>query len=87
MDTRQIFEEWYAGELPKALERNADGGYKYMPANTAWHVWQAAIAHEREECAISCDVKGATMLDQNRMVSAYVMAGECALAIRQRSNA
>ena len=48
---RAQFEKWYAGDMPKGLERTADGQYKYMPAQVAWGVWQAATAAEREACA------------------------------------
>lgn len=43
---RTQFEKWYAGDMPKGLERTADGEYKYMPAQVAWGVWQAATAAE-----------------------------------------
>ena len=48
---RACFEQWYAGDMQKGLERTADGEYKYMPAQVAWGVWQAATAVEREACA------------------------------------
>jgi len=48
---RAQFEKWYAGDMPKSLERAADGTYKYMNAQIAWGVWKAATAVEREACA------------------------------------
>lgn len=47
--TRQLFEHWFfEGAISKAAERNADGEYKYMPANQAWKAWQAAV--KTKEC-------------------------------------
>lgn len=48
---RFAFEKWYAGDMPKSLERAADGTYKYMNAQIALGVWKAATAAEREACA------------------------------------
>jgi len=54
---------------------------------SAWKAWQAATLAEREACAELCEARGDAIMEQNRMVSAYVMAGECAAAIHARSNA
>ncbi len=44
----------------------------------------AGATAEREACAKVCDEKADQIIDTNRMVSAYVFAGECAAAIRAR---
>ncbi len=72
---RKRFEQWYAGDSPRGLERNADGEYKYMPANVAWRTWQAATAVEREACAEGAESAAS---DANKY--------DIANAIRDRSN-
>ena len=52
---RAKFEAWFSGDFPRSVERNVDGEYKYMPANSAWQTYQAGhaagVAAERERCA------------------------------------
>ena len=46
---RADFERWYfGGAASHSADRNADGGYKYMPAAQAWNAWQAGAKNERE---------------------------------------
>lgn len=56
---RAKFEAWFSGDFPRSVERNVDGEYKYMPANSAWQTYQAGhadgVADERERCAQLCD--------------------------------
>ncbi len=76
------------------LAREAGGGLSCIaePLEHPWKFSQAEIerfsalvaAAEREMCAKVCDEKADQIIDTNRMVSAYVFAGECAAAIRAR---
>ena len=53
---RAQFERWYAGDMPKSLERSEDGTYKYMNAQIAWGVWKAATSAERERITTKLSV-------------------------------
>lgn len=48
---REAFERWYSddGASPKAIERNAGGGYKLLQACNAWTAWHAASASKDAE--------------------------------------
>ena len=41
---RIAFEKWYSDDwkTPKSVERDGNGGYKYMGAHSAWAAWEAA---------------------------------------------
>lgn len=56
---RSAFEKWYAGDMPKSLERADDGTYKYMNAQIAWGVWKAATSAERERITTKLSVASA----------------------------
>lgn len=48
---RAQFEAWFSGGFPIAVERTADGEYKYMPAHSAWKAYQAGHAAAKAETA------------------------------------
>jgi len=85
---RAQFEHWYSdgGKTPKAIERKAgaNGAYIYSGAATAWDVWQAAVAVERETCAELCEEVG---FAEHGACQEDSEAYDCTKAIRMRSNA
>ena len=87
-NVRAQFEHWYSdgGQSPKAIERKpgANGAYIYSGAATAWDVWQAAVAVDRETCAELCEEVGFAEHGPGREDSE---AYDCADEIRMRSNA
>jgi hypothetical protein len=90
-DTRAAFETWYSGDgkYPKAIRRDDDGdGYHLMHAQSSWAAWEAAIKHERSECAKVCEDMAGTMSMFANVKDAKMhnnaIAG-CAAAIRARS--
>lgn len=48
---RAQFEAWFSGGFPSSVERNVDGEYKYMPADSAWRTYQAGYAAAKAETA------------------------------------
>ncbi|MFD1709714.1 hypothetical protein FVQ98_10520 [Ottowia sp. GY511] len=48
---RAKFEAWFSGGFPRSVERNVDGEYKYMPADSAWRTYQAGHAAAKAETA------------------------------------
>ena len=69
-DNREAFEAWY--------DAQPDG--RIQP----WDVWQAAIAHERERCAMVCEDHGNAMTAPRKPFhAAQVAAWDCADAIRK----
>ena len=90
MNTRQQFENWYSGDgkYPGDVARDERGEYKFGGARTAWRVWEVAAEKERSECAGICDKKEADAHNKgDGWQDIGNMAGECADAIRERSNA
>jgi hypothetical protein len=53
-DTRAAFEAWY-GKYPHDLKKHENGRYFGPGAQDLWETWQAAINHERSECAKVCE--------------------------------
>ena len=48
---RAQFDAWFSGGFPSSVERNVDGEYKYMPADSAWRTYQAGHAAAKSETA------------------------------------
>ena len=48
---RAQFDAWLSDGFPRAVERKADGEYKYMPAHSAWQAYQAGYAAAKAETA------------------------------------
>ena len=48
---RAQFDAWLSDGFPRAVERKADGEYKYMPAHSAWRAYQAGHAAAKAETA------------------------------------
>lgn len=51
--------------------------------DAAREAWDAAIKHEREACAIMCEVHAACIINDGKQ-PAWAIAHECAAAIRNR---
>lgn len=49
-EMQEQFERWYSddGAWPKAVEKNANGNYKYIGAASAWDAWRASYKSGRE---------------------------------------
>lgn len=86
---RADFERWhFGGAASHAADRNADGGYKYMPAAQAWNAWQAGAKNEREACIRAVEAEALECQTGSAGDEAYDNAiRHAAAAIRARSNA
>ena len=89
-DPRVAFEEWYAADAMPAeadwFKRDPDDRDEYDSGTThcAWRAWQAAIKHEREECAKVCTDLWHTLCDRDADIGELSVAGDCAYLIRTR---
>ena len=56
--SREAFEAWFtANRGAGMLGRSETGGYEWVNTSDAWQVWQAAVKHERERCALVCEAQ------------------------------
>jgi len=84
-DTRAAFEAWY-GKFPRDLKRHESGRYCGPGTENMWEGWQAAINHERSECAKVCEeIEEPAWYSYENPNSFYDGSGACAAAIRARS--
>lgn len=77
-DTRAAFEEWFEADQMGNTEEY------YAPKDRAWAAWQASVKHEREACAIMCEVHAAAVINDGKQVASAI-CHECAAAVRARS--
>jgi len=87
-DTRAAFEAWYGVESPPRFSKS--GRYCRDSLEETWCAWQAAINHERSECAKVCEDYGSSYDNEwNRKLGVANdlkdACDECAAAIRARS--
>ena len=79
---RPAFEAWITqdGAWPQAARLTRDGtAYAVLSTHTAWGVWQAATAAERERCAAIAE---ATVCDQHIPTGIKIYGTRAAKAIR-----
>jgi hypothetical protein len=94
-DTRAAFERWFQDDFLNGMdtaggwdaERNC---YVTHQVHMAWMGWQAAINHERSECAKVCEDYGSSYDNEwNRKLGVANdlkdACEECAAAIRARA--
>lgn len=81
-DTRAAFEAWYGVESPPRFSKS--GRYCRDSLEETWCAWQAAINHERSECAKVCEDQ-ASAHDGSHNSQAAIGCDGCAAAIRARS--
>lgn len=86
--TREAFEAWVSDPpFEYSIERMTElsswpGNYRGIEVQLAWEAWQAAVADEREACALICD----THTVDDALVGVGI-SQSCAAMIRARSNA
>ena len=85
-DTRAAFEAWAKEQLYPVVEKKPDGRYWSSHTHIVWETWQAAINHERSECAKVCEeIEEPAWYSYENPNSFYDGSGACAAAIRARS--
>jgi hypothetical protein len=86
-DTRAAFEAWVREFMPDVSLRG-DGvnmdRYELLGVRRMYGAWQAAINHERSECAKVCEDQASAHDDFHNSQAAIGCDG-CAAAIRARS--
>ena len=90
MTDREAFERWFEDGFMDGMdtvgewdaERNC---YTVFQVHMAWKGWQAAINHERSECAKVCEDQGDAAERGHFCMGNGKWARDCAAAIRARS--